>query len=71
MKLEMFTEVQLKQDIPEYNLTKNTPAIIVDYLPRETGENGYVLEILDENGNGYDVIAVTESQIYISEMIAV
>jgi hypothetical protein len=71
MKFEMFTEVQLKQDISECNLVKDTIGIIVDYLPREMGEDGYVLEILDENGNGCDVIVVTESQIYVSEMIAV
>ena len=71
MKFEMFTEVKLNQDISESNLAKNTLGIIVDYLPRETKEDGYVLEILDKNNNGYDVIVVTESQISISEMIVV
>ena len=71
MTFELFTEVKLTQDIPEYNISKGTTAIIVDYCQRSTGEEGQVLEILDENGNGCDVIAISESQIYVSEMILV
>ncbi len=70
MKFPLFTEVQLKQDFAEYNLIKGTTAIIVDYCPRST-EDGYILEVLDENGNGCNVIAVTESQIFVSEMAIV
>lgn len=64
MKFEMFTEVQLKQDFPEYNLAQGSAAIVVDYCPRPEGqEDGYVLEVLDENGQGFSVIAIAESQI--------
>lgn len=64
MKFEMFTEVQLAQDLPKYNLLQGATAIIVDYCPRPEGqENGYILEVLDENDTGFKVIAVAESQI--------
>ncbi|MBO1348897.1 MAG: hypothetical protein EBE86_016605 [Hormoscilla sp. GUM202] len=36
----------------------------MDYCPRPEGqEDGYVLEVLDENGNGFEVIAVSAAQI--------
>jgi len=64
MKFEMFSEVKLLSDIPEYNLPQGISAIIVDYCPRPEGqEDGYVLEVLDENGNGFEVIAVSAAQI--------
>ena len=67
MKFEMFTEVELKQDIPEHNISKSTIAIIVDYCPRNIEEDGYILEVLDQNGNGCEIIAVAESQISVCE----
>ena len=64
MKFEMFSEVKLRVDIPEYNFPQGISAIIVDYCPRPEGpEDGYVLEVLDENGNGFEVIAVSVAQI--------
>ena len=60
----MFSEVKLRVDIPEYNLPQGISAIIVNYCPRpERKEDGYVLEVLDENGNGFEVIAVSVAQI--------
>jgi hypothetical protein len=64
MEFEMFSEVSLKEDISEYNLLKGTVAIIVDYCPRPQGqEDGYVLEVLNEEGEGFAVIAVAASKI--------
>ncbi len=64
MQFEMFSEVSLKEDIAEYNLPKGTPAIIVDYCPRPSGqEDGYVLEVLNEEGKAFTVIAVAVSKI--------
>lgn len=64
MKFEMFSEAILKEDIPEYELLQGSSAIIVDYCPRPEGqEDGYVLEVLDEQENGFEVIAVPASQI--------
>ncbi|MFB2835073.1 DUF4926 domain-containing protein [Floridanema evergladense] len=64
MNFEMFSEVTLKEDIPEYNLLKGTAAIIVDYCPRPEGqEDGYVLEVLNAEGEGFTVVALPASKI--------
>lgn len=64
MKFELFSEVKLKEDIPEYQFRQGTLAIIVDYCPRPGGqEDGYLLEVLDENDTAFDVIAVPASKI--------
>jgi hypothetical protein len=43
MKFDMFSEVQLTEDLPESNLSRGTHAIIVDYCPSlhysPTGKN--------------------------------
>lgn len=61
MKFSLFTQVALKEDIPEYNLHKGDTATIVEYYPMPEGEeNGYSLE-------GFDIPQITlevgESQI--------
>ncbi|MCT7950002.1 DUF4926 domain-containing protein [Ancylothrix sp. C2] len=64
MEFEMFSEVSLKEDMAEYDLPKGTQAIIVDYCPRPAGtEAGYVLEVLNEEGKAFTVIAVAASKI--------
>lgn len=64
MNFEMFSEVTLKEDIPEYDLPKGTSAIIVDYCPRPEGqEDGYVLEVLNAEGEGFTVVALPASKI--------
>jgi Domain of unknown function (DUF4926) len=64
MKFDMFSEVQLTKDLPEYTLSHGTRAIVVDFCPRPEGqEDGYVLEVLDSQGKGFTVIAVAASQI--------
>lgn len=45
MKFDLFTEVALREDIPEYNLKKGDVATIVDYhSSSNSGEDGYSLE---------------------------
>jgi hypothetical protein len=64
MQFEMFSEVRLKEALPEYNIAQGSLAIIVDYCPRPEGiEDGYVLEVLDNQGRGFTVIAVAASKI--------
>lgn len=48
MKFPLFTQVALKQDIPEYNLKKGYIGTIVESYPMPEGqENGYSLEGLN------------------------
>ncbi|WP_422661973.1 DUF4926 domain-containing protein [Pannus brasiliensis] len=64
MRFTLFFEVQLTEDFPEYHLSRGSRAIIVDYCPRPEGqEDGYVLEVLDNQGKGFTVITVEASEI--------
>ncbi|MGK7922763.1 MAG: DUF4926 domain-containing protein [Trichodesmium sp.] len=59
MKFPLFSEVQLIQDIPEFNLKKGSIGIIVEYYSMSEGEDGYSLEGLIAQ----DTVEVAESQI--------
>jgi hypothetical protein len=61
MKFGLFSQVALREDIPNYNLKKGAVANIVEHYPMPEGqEDGYSLE-------GFNVEAITvevaESQI--------
>ena len=45
MKLELFQEVVINRDFPEYNIAKGDIAILNDYVTEPTGTEGCVLEI--------------------------
>lgn len=62
MQLTLFSEVRLTTDLPNYNLSKGCSAIIVEYCQNKQ-EEGYLLEVLDENDQGYTIIAVNSNQI--------
>ncbi len=60
MKFQLFTQVALREDIPEYGLKKGTVATIVEHYPMpEAQEDGYSLEGLIPQ----DTVEVSESQI--------
>ena len=60
MKFQLFRQVALGEDIPEYGLNKGSVATIVEYYPMPEGqEDGYSLEGLVPQ----DTIEVAESQI--------
>ncbi|NJP10386.1 MAG: DUF4926 domain-containing protein [Leptolyngbyaceae cyanobacterium RU_5_1] len=60
MKFQLFTQVALREDIPEFNLRKGTVGTIVEYYPMPAGqEDGYSLEGLIPQ----DTVEVSESQI--------
>ena len=64
MQFEMFSEVKLTKDLPEDNLLKGMTAIVVDYCPRPEGEeDGYILEVLNNQQKAFTVIAVEASTI--------
>ncbi|MEA5508480.1 DUF4926 domain-containing protein [Crocosphaera sp. UHCC 0190] len=62
MQLPLFSEVRLTTDLPNYDLKKGCLAIIVEHCQNKQ-EKGYLLEVLDENNQGYTVIAATYNQI--------
>ncbi|ELR97842.1 DUF4926 domain-containing protein [Gloeocapsa sp. PCC 73106] len=59
MTFPLFAQVQLTQDIPEFNLKKGSVGVIVERYPMSQGEDGYSVEGLIAQ----DTVEVTESQI--------
>jgi len=64
MKLEMFSRVALKVNLPRHRLRRGDVATIVDYHRGRTGqEPGYTLEVFNALGETIAVVTVRESQI--------
>lgn len=59
MAFPIFSQVQLTEDIPEFNLKKGSVGIIVEHYPMSQGENGYSVEGLITQ----DTVEVAESQL--------
>lgn len=59
MTFPLFSQVQLTQDIHEFNLKKGSIGVIVEHYPMSQGEDGYSVEGLIAQ----DTVEVTESQI--------
>ena len=60
MKFPLFSQVILKEDIPEFGIKKGAIATIVEHYPMpDTEEDGYSLEGLIAQ----DTVEVSESQI--------
>lgn len=74
MKFELFKEVVLRKNIPEYRLKKGDVATIVEHHPSESSEDGYTLEVFNAVGETIAVVTVPESDIEIlkeSEVLSV
>lgn len=74
MKFEMYKDVVLRINIPEYRLKKGDVATIVEHHPMETSEDGYSLEVFNAVGETIAVVTVSESDIEIlkeSEVLSV
>ena len=63
MNYELFTTVALAIDVPEKGLQAGDLATVVEYHQRQTGEDGYTLELFDAIGNTFAVITLPESGI--------
>jgi len=62
-KPELYTEVALTRDFPEYNLKKGDLGWLIDYLPAVDGEEGCILEIFNAVGESIDIATVPVSAI--------
>ena len=59
MTMELYQEVALTRDLPEYGLRTGDVAILVDFVPHPSdGEEGCVLEVFNAIGDSFAVIAV-------------
>jgi hypothetical protein len=71
MELELYKEVIITQDIPEYNLRSGDVATLIDYVPHpEQGEEGAILEIFNDLGESMQVLTVPKSSIQSWQAIA-
>ncbi len=59
MNLELYQEVALTRDLPEYELRAGDIAMLVDFVSHPSGnEEGCVLEVFNAVGESLTVIAV-------------
>jgi hypothetical protein len=64
MALELYQEVALTRDLPEYKLKAGDIAMLVDFVPHPSdGEEGCVLEVFNAVGESLTVIAVPASTV--------
>jgi hypothetical protein len=64
MKLDLYQEIALNQDFPEYNLHRGDIATLIDYVPHPSNlEEGAVLEVFDALGESVAVVTVPISKI--------
>jgi hypothetical protein len=64
MTLELYSEVALTCDLPEYKLRAGDIAVLVDFVSHPSGdEEGCVLEVFNAVGESIAVIAVPASAI--------
>jgi Domain of unknown function (DUF4926) len=64
MTMELYQEVALTRDSPEYGLRSGDVAVLVDFVPHPSnGEEGCVLEVFNAIGESFAVIAVPISAV--------
>lgn len=64
MELELYKEVVITQDFPEYDLRSGDVATLVDYiLHPEQGEEGAILEVFNNFDESIKVLTVPKSSI--------
>lgn len=64
MELELYQQVALSRDLPEYRLRRGDVATLIDRVPHpNSGEVGYILEVFSAVGESISVIAVPQSAV--------
>lgn len=64
MKPELYQQVSLRRDVPEYRLLRGDLATLIDHVPHPGGgEAGVVLEVFNALGDSIAVVTVPESDI--------
>lgn len=59
MTMELYQEMALTRDLPEYGLRAGDIATLVDFVPHPSdGEEGCVLEVFNAIGESFAVITV-------------
>jgi hypothetical protein len=64
MTMELYQEVSLTRDLPEYGLRSGDIAMLVDFVPHPSnGEEGCVLEVFNALGESIAAIVVSISAV--------
>lgn len=64
MKSELYEQIALRQDVPDYGLKQGDIATLVEYVPHpKGGEEGCILEVFNAVGDSIAVITVPTSVI--------
>lgn len=60
---ELYTEVALARDVPEYALRRGDVATVVEQFRTDGGEEGFALEVFNALGETVKVVVVPASAI--------
>jgi hypothetical protein len=64
MKPELYTEVALTRDFPEYHLKQGDMATLIEFVDHPAGgEQGCILEVFNVLGESIDVVTVPLSAV--------
>jgi hypothetical protein len=63
MNLELFTEVMLLEDFPQFNLKAGDIAMYIEHLMSQQGKEGAILEIFNAVGESLGIATVPMSAI--------
>ncbi len=62
MRIELYEQVALKQDLTEDGLKKGDVATLLDYVPHpQNGEEGCILEVFNAIGESIAIVVVPVS----------
>lgn len=62
--IELYQQVSLAKDFPEYHLKQGDIATFIDTVPHPAGgEEGYILEVFNALGESIDVVTVPKSAV--------
>jgi hypothetical protein len=66
MELELYKEVVIINDLPEYDLRSGDIATLIDFIPHpEQGEEGAILEVFNDLNESIKVLTVPKSSIQV------
>ncbi|AFY68902.1 hypothetical protein Pse7367_0598 [Thalassoporum mexicanum PCC 7367] len=64
MELELYQDVVLSHDLPEYNLKNGDVAMLIDHVKHPSGgQDGYILEVFNAVGDSIAVVTVPRSYV--------
>ena len=63
MKIDLFQDVVINRDFPEFQIVTGDIAILNDYVTDKAGEEGCVLEIYTDAGNFVAVVTLPAENI--------